>query len=165
MLWLHVLDFRFSIFIFWFYLCYCAFSLSCKPYYVKNIWSVAVKISIGITAYLPSGFTLTYTHKNWSLYISCLLIHLCIPISCHLLLTHIKKNRNNNWSWGDSLVVLYSVGMTSSGGKLFRVDVIVLDEVHYLSDISRGTVWEEIVCTLIFASFDLIFFCVLFFLL
>lgn len=55
--------------------------------------------------------------------------------------------------------------MTSSGGKLFRVDVIVLDEVHYLSDISRGTVWEEIVCTLIFASFDLIFFCVLFFLL
>ncbi|XP_057795868.1 DExH-box ATP-dependent RNA helicase DExH15 chloroplastic-like isoform X2 [Salvia miltiorrhiza] len=28
---------------------------------------------------------------------------------------------------------------------LSDVDVIVLDEVHYLSDISRGTVWEEIV--------------------
>ncbi|KAK6160124.1 hypothetical protein DH2020_003505 [Rehmannia glutinosa] len=28
---------------------------------------------------------------------------------------------------------------------LSHVDVIVLDEVHYLSDISRGTVWEEIV--------------------
>jgi len=27
------------------------------------------------------------------------------------------------------------------------VDVIVLDEVHYLSDLSRGTVWEEIVST------------------
>ncbi|XP_020244941.1 DExH-box ATP-dependent RNA helicase DExH15 chloroplastic isoform X2 [Asparagus officinalis] len=38
-----------------------------------------------------------------------------------------------------------SVGMSSSGSKLFHVDVIVLDEVHYLSDISRGTVWEEIV--------------------
>ncbi|KAK8579455.1 hypothetical protein V6N13_142666 [Hibiscus sabdariffa] len=38
-----------------------------------------------------------------------------------------------------------SVGMTSSGNGLFHVDVIVLDEVHYLSDISRGTVWEEIV--------------------
>lgn len=25
------------------------------------------------------------------------------------------------------------------------VDVVVLDEVHYLSDISRGTVWEETV--------------------
>lgn len=25
--------------------------------------------------------------------------------------------------------------------------MIILDEVHYLSDISRGTVWEEIVCT------------------
>ncbi|MBA0596484.1 DExH-box ATP-dependent RNA helicase DExH15 chloroplastic [Gossypium raimondii] len=38
-----------------------------------------------------------------------------------------------------------SVGMASSGSGLFHVDVIVLDEVHYLSDISRGTVWEEIV--------------------
>lgn len=35
--------------------------------------------------------------------------------------------------------------MVSSGDGLFHVDVIVLDEVHYLSDISRGTVWEEIV--------------------
>lgn len=38
-----------------------------------------------------------------------------------------------------------SVGTASSGSGLFHVDVIVLDEVHYLSDISRGTVWEEIV--------------------
>ncbi|GAB4839894.1 DExH-box ATP-dependent RNA helicase DExH15 chloroplastic [Ancistrocladus abbreviatus] len=38
-----------------------------------------------------------------------------------------------------------SVGMVSSSSGLFDVDVIVLDEVHYLSDISRGTVWEEIV--------------------
>lgn len=38
-----------------------------------------------------------------------------------------------------------SVGMVSSGSGLFHVDVIVLDEVHYLSDIYRGTVWEEIV--------------------
>ncbi|PKA63064.1 DEAD-box ATP-dependent RNA helicase ISE2, chloroplastic [Apostasia shenzhenica] len=38
-----------------------------------------------------------------------------------------------------------SIGMVSSGSKLFHVDVVVLDEVHYLSDISRGTVWEEIV--------------------
>lgn len=35
--------------------------------------------------------------------------------------------------------------MVSSGDSLSHVDVIVLDEVHYLSDISRGTVWEEIV--------------------
>lgn len=35
--------------------------------------------------------------------------------------------------------------MVSSGSGLFQVDVIVLDEVHFLSDISRGTVWEEIV--------------------
>lgn len=35
--------------------------------------------------------------------------------------------------------------MASSGTGLFHVDAIVLDEVHYLSDISRGTVWEEIV--------------------
>lgn len=39
----------------------------------------------------------------------------------------------------------FSVGMASSGTGLFHVDAIVLDEVHYLSDISRGTVWEEIV--------------------
>ncbi|XXG63174.1 hypothetical protein AAC387_Pa05g1419 [Persea americana] len=38
-----------------------------------------------------------------------------------------------------------SVGMVSSGSGLLHVDVIILDEVHYLSDISRGTVWEEIV--------------------
>ncbi|KDP21275.1 hypothetical protein JCGZ_21746 [Jatropha curcas] len=38
-----------------------------------------------------------------------------------------------------------SIGMVSSGSGLFHVDVIVLDEVHFLSDISRGTVWEEIV--------------------
>lgn len=38
-----------------------------------------------------------------------------------------------------------SVGIASSDGGLLHVDVIVLDEVHYLSDISRGTVWEEIV--------------------
>lgn len=41
-----------------------------------------------------------------------------------------------------------SVGNVSSGSGLFHVDVIVLDEVHYLSDISRGTVWEEIVSTI-----------------
>ncbi|KAL7132990.1 hypothetical protein ABFS83_12G110900 [Erythranthe nasuta] len=38
-----------------------------------------------------------------------------------------------------------SVGMASSESALSHVDVIILDEVHYLSDISRGTVWEEIV--------------------
>ncbi|KAG8366232.1 hypothetical protein BUALT_Bualt17G0055100 [Buddleja alternifolia] len=38
-----------------------------------------------------------------------------------------------------------SVGMASSESALSHVDVIVLDEVHYLSDIYRGTVWEEIV--------------------
>ncbi|BAT99359.1 DExH-box ATP-dependent RNA helicase DExH15 chloroplastic [Vigna angularis] len=38
-----------------------------------------------------------------------------------------------------------SVGNVSSRSGLVNVDVIVLDEVHYLSDISRGTVWEEIV--------------------
>ncbi|GJN22218.1 hypothetical protein PR202_gb09766 [Eleusine coracana subsp. coracana] len=38
-----------------------------------------------------------------------------------------------------------SVGMKTSEGRMFQVDVIVLDEVHYLSDISRGTVWEETV--------------------
>lgn len=40
---------------------------------------------------------------------------------------------------------VFSVGMDSSESALSHVDVIVLDEVHYLSDISRGTVWEEIV--------------------
>ncbi|KAG0482508.1 hypothetical protein HPP92_010592 [Vanilla planifolia] len=38
-----------------------------------------------------------------------------------------------------------SIGIVSMDSKLFDVDVVVLDEVHYLSDISRGTVWEEIV--------------------
>ncbi|XP_059655972.1 DExH-box ATP-dependent RNA helicase DExH15 chloroplastic [Cornus florida] len=38
-----------------------------------------------------------------------------------------------------------SVGIVSSESGLFHVDAVVLDEVHYLSDISRGTVWEEIV--------------------
>ncbi|GFP91556.1 dead-box ATP-dependent RNA helicase ise2 chloroplastic [Phtheirospermum japonicum] len=38
-----------------------------------------------------------------------------------------------------------SVGIESSDSALSHVDVIVLDEVHYLSDLSRGTVWEEIV--------------------
>lgn len=42
-------------------------------------------------------------------------------------------------------VSFFSIGMISSASRLFQVDVIVLDEVHYLSDISRGTVWEEIV--------------------
>lgn len=47
-----------------------------------------------------------------------------------------------------SLISSCSVGNVSSGSGLFHVDVIVLDEVHYLSDISRGTVWEEIVSTI-----------------
>ena len=38
-----------------------------------------------------------------------------------------------------------SIDNASSGSGLFHVDVIVLDEVHYLSDIDRGTVWEEVV--------------------
>ncbi|KAL8518883.1 hypothetical protein ACS0TY_010011 [Phlomoides rotata] len=42
-------------------------------------------------------------------------------------------------------MMYHSVGMDSSESALSHVDVIVLDEVHYLSDISRGTVWEEIV--------------------
>ncbi|CAI7839938.1 unnamed protein product [Closterium sp. NIES-53] len=29
--------------------------------------------------------------------------------------------------------------------RLRGVEAVVLDEVHYLSDISRGTVWEETV--------------------
>jgi superfamily II RNA helicase len=44
-----------------------------------------------------------------------------------------------------SLQFSCSVGNVSSGSGLVNVDVIVLDEVHYLSDISRGTVWEEVV--------------------
>lgn len=43
------------------------------------------------------------------------------------------------------MVFSCSVGVVSSESGLLHVDVIVLDEVHYLSDISRGTVWEEIV--------------------
>ncbi|PQQ07057.1 DExH-box ATP-dependent RNA helicase DExH15 chloroplastic [Prunus yedoensis var. nudiflora] len=51
---------------------------------------------------------------------------------------------------GDSAVnkmlsFLMQRGNASSGDGLFHVDVIVLDEVHYLSDMYRGTVWEEIV--------------------
>ncbi|XP_057829348.2 DExH-box ATP-dependent RNA helicase DExH15 chloroplastic [Cryptomeria japonica] len=38
-----------------------------------------------------------------------------------------------------------SVNTVSEGSGLEQVDFIVLDEVHYLSDISRGTVWEETV--------------------
>jgi hypothetical protein len=38
-----------------------------------------------------------------------------------------------------------SVGSAVGKGWLLDVDAIVLDEVHYLSDISRGTVWEETV--------------------
>ena len=49
------------------------------------------------------------------------------------------------WPNTDFCVGIFSVGMASSGTGLFHVDAIVLDEVHYLSDISRGTVWEEIV--------------------
>lgn len=44
-------------------------------------------------------------------------------------------------------VVGGSVGSTGGRGRLVDVDVVVLDEVHYLSDISRGTVWEETVST------------------
>lgn len=36
-----------------------------------------------------------------------------------------------------------SVNTVSKGSGLEQVDFIILDEVHYLSDISRGTVWEE----------------------
>lgn len=38
-----------------------------------------------------------------------------------------------------------TVGTLDEGGQLQDVSAIVLDEVHYLSDISRGTVWEETV--------------------
>lgn len=46
-----------------------------------------------------------------------------------------------------------SVGTVSSESRLFNVDVIVLDEVHYLSDIYRGTAWEEIVSNLYHPAF------------
>lgn len=49
-----------------------------------------------------------------------------------------------------------SVGSTTGKGWLVDVDAIVLDEVHYLSDISRGTVWEETVssflCLIVFGT-------------
>lgn len=45
--------------------------------------------------------------------------------------------------------------MASSESALSHVDVIVLDEVHYLSDISRGTVWEEIVSSLDIKKFKI----------
>lgn len=51
-----------------------------------------------------------------------------------------------------------SVGRVSSDSGLFHGDVVVLDEVHYLSDISRGTVWEEIVRTFHSPSISSIFF-------
>ncbi|KAH7365328.1 hypothetical protein KP509_18G021200 [Ceratopteris richardii] len=38
-----------------------------------------------------------------------------------------------------------SIGTSEEGDQLHKVSAIVLDEVHYLSDISRGTVWEEVV--------------------
>lgn len=38
-----------------------------------------------------------------------------------------------------------SIGTLEKGDQLQNVSAIVLDEVHYLSDISRGTVWEETV--------------------
>ncbi|MCO5576164.1 hypothetical protein L7F22_029972 [Adiantum nelumboides] len=38
-----------------------------------------------------------------------------------------------------------SLGTLEEGDQLHNVSTIVLDEVHYLSDISRGTVWEEVV--------------------
>lgn len=37
--------------------------------------------------------------------------------------------------------------------------MIVLDEVHYLSDISRGTVWEEIVSMIYRLSCFIVFAC------
>lgn len=38
-----------------------------------------------------------------------------------------------------------SIGTLEERDQLHNVCAIVLDEVHYLSDISRGTVWEEVV--------------------
>lgn len=40
-----------------------------------------------------------------------------------------------------------SIGTMEERDQLHNVCAIVLDEVHYLSDISRGTVWEEVVIT------------------
>ena len=42
----------------------------------------------------------------------------------------------------------YSIGTPKQGDQFQGVSAIVLDEVHYLSDTSRGTVWEETVCSL-----------------
>ena len=56
------------------------------------------------------------------------------------------------WHW----FFACSVGLVSSESGLSHIDVIVLNEVHYLSDISRGTVWEEIV-RFPFSYFSLIF--------
>lgn len=53
-----------------------------------------------------------------------------------------------------------SVGMDSSESMLSDVDVIVLDEVHYLSDISRGTVWEEIVSNLFYTESENLNICI-----
>eukprot|EP00850_Spirogloea_muscicola_P007740 SM000040S14752 [mRNA] locus=s40:109260:117320:+ [translate_table: standard] len=53
--------------------------------------------------------------------------------------------------------MLYSsVGILEEGSRLMDVDAIVLDEVHYLSDISRGTVWEE---TIIYCPKDVLLIC------
>ncbi|KAG0628562.1 hypothetical protein M758_1G035800 [Ceratodon purpureus] len=49
-----------------------------------------------------------------------------------------------------------SVGSILGKGWLVDVDAIVLDEVHYLSDISRGTVWEE---TIIYSPKDVQLIC------
>ncbi len=41
--------------------------------------------------------------------------------------------------------ILYrSAGGTAGDGALADVGLVVLDEVHYLSDMDRGTVWEEV---------------------
>jgi superfamily II RNA helicase len=42
----------------------------------------------------------------------------------------------------------FSIGRPKQEDQFQGVSAIVLDEVHYLSDISRGTVWEETVCSL-----------------
>uniref|UniRef100_A0A7I4APM1 Uncharacterized protein n=1 Tax=Physcomitrium patens TaxID=3218 RepID=A0A7I4APM1_PHYPA len=47
-------------------------------------------------------------------------------------------------------------GSSAGKGWLTDVDAIVLDEVHYLSDISRGTVWEE---TIIYCPKDVQLIC------
>ena len=49
--------------------------------------------------------------------------------------------------------MLYSsVGEAGDGSRLADVAAVVLDEVHYLSDVSRGTVWEETVRPLALSS-------------